>query len=427
MSSPPTTKNGHHEIIEHELANGLKVLTKEVHTAPVISNYIWYKVGSRNEQPGLTGASHWVEHMLFKGTPKFPKEKLKRVIEGNGGRWNGFTTTDYTAYYESLPADKVSIGLALEAERMQNSIFEPNEVESERTVILSEREGMENSPDYVLYEEVQATAYKAHPYQWGVIGWSSDLKSMTRDELYAHYQKYYTPNNATLVVVGDFKTADLMKELERYFSHLTRGENITGPTTVEPKQRGERRVKVRKVGTLAYVAVAYHIPAAGHPDLYPLEVLSTVMSSGKTSRLYRALVDKQLATSAYFYDGFSKDAGLAWVMAEACAGVTSNTLEAGLLEQVDAVQNDLITEAELEKAINQTAARFVFSLDSISNQASQIGYYETLLSYKYLETRLDRIRSVTREQIREAAQTYLTEDNRTVGHFQPIPPTSEAG
>jgi zinc protease len=267
MSSPPATKNGHHEIIEHQLPNGLKVLTKEVHTAPVISNYIWYKVGSRNERPGLTGASHWVEHMLFKGTPKFPKEELKRVIEGNGGRWNGFTTTDYTAYYESLPADKVSIGLALEAERMQNSIFKPDEVESERTVILSEREGMENSPDYVLYEEVQATAYKAHPYQWGVIGWSSDLKSMTRDELYAHYQKYYTPNNATLVVVGDFKTADLMKAVERYFSHLTRGETIAGPTTVEPTQQGERRVKVRKVGTLAYVAVAYHIPAAGHPDL----------------------------------------------------------------------------------------------------------------------------------------------------------------
>ena len=163
--NPITTgTSGHHdEISEHELLNGLKVLTKEVHAAPVISTYIWYKVGSRNERLGMTGVSHWVEHMLFKGTPKIPKDKLKRLIEGNGGRWNGFTSTDFTAYYETLPADKISVGLALEADRMQNSVFDPDEVEAERTVILSEREGSENSPQYVLWEEVQAAAYKTHP------------------------------------------------------------------------------------------------------------------------------------------------------------------------------------------------------------------------------------------------------------------------
>ncbi|MBI1929078.1 insulinase family protein, partial [Candidatus Poribacteria bacterium] len=414
-------------IIEHELANGLKILTKEVHAAPVASVYIWYKVGSRNERSGMTGVSHWVEHMLFKGTPKFPKDELKRVIEGNGGRWNGFTSTDYTAYYEVLPADKIAVGLSLEADRMQNSVFEPHEVESERTVILSEREGAENSPQFVLWEDVQATAYKAHPYQWGVIGWASDLKAMTRDDLYNYYCQRYVPNNATLVIVGDFDTSNLMKQVEAHFGHLRRGESIGGPSTVEPKQRGERRVTVRKEGHIAYVAVAYHIPAAGHPDLYPLEVLGTIMSSGKTSRLYRALVDKQLATSASFDPTFSKDAGLAWAFTEACADVDPGTLEQALLEQIEQVQNDLVTEAELEKAINKTEAHFIFSLDSVSNQAAQIGYYETVLSYKFLDTYLDQIRSVTRERMREVAQKYLTEDNRTVGHFRPIPPGNGGG
>ena len=245
---------------------------------------------------------------------------------------------------------------------------------------------------------------------------------MTRDDLYNHYRQNYVPNNATLVVVGDFDTANLMKQVEEYFAPLVPGESIDEPRTTEPEQRGERRVTVRKEGNIAYVAIAYHIPAAGHPDLYPLEVLSTIMSSGKTARLYGALVDKQLATSAHFDDGFSKDAGLAWAFAEACADVNAGVLEAALIEQFDRVKNDLVTEAELDRAINQTAARFVFSLDSVSDQASQIGYYETLLSYKYLNTRLETIRSVTREQIRDVAQKYLTQDNRTVGQFQPIAP-----
>ena len=326
------------EIMEHKLLNGLKVLTKEVHAAPVASSYIWYKVGSRNERPGLTGVSHWVEHMLFKGTPKFSKEALGRFIEGNGGRWNAFTSNDYTAYYETLPADKVSVALALESDRMQNSVFDPEEVEAERTVILSEREGYENTPQFVLREEVQATAYKAHPYQWGIIGWPSDLKTMTRDDLYDYYRQRYVPNNATLVLVGDFDTADLMKQVEDYFGTLAPGESIAGPTTTEPEQRGERRVTVRKEGTLAYVAIVYHIPAAGHPDFYPLEVISTVLSMGKTSRFYRAVVDKQLATSAYFYPDFSKDAGLAWTFAEAQVGVDPTTLEKALLEQIDRIQ-----------------------------------------------------------------------------------------
>ena len=420
--NPVTTgiSKPHNEINEHELLNGLRVLTKEVHAAPIVSTYIWYKVGSRNERLGITGVSHWVEHMLFKGTPKFPKDELKRLIEGSGGRWNGFTSTDFTAYFETLPAEKISVGLALEADRMQNSVFDPDEVETERTVILSEREESENSPQYVLWEEVQAAAYKTHPYQWGVIGWTSDLQSMTREDLYEYYRQHYSPNNATLIVVGDFNTSSLLKQVETHFGSLPPGELIPGPSTIEPKQQGERRVTVRKEGHIVYIAVAYHIPAAGHADLYPLEILGTIMSSGKSSRFYRALVDKQLATSADLDAGFSKDAGLAWTFAEAQADVTPEKLEAAMFEQIDCIQNDLVGALELERAINQSESQFLFSLDSVSEQASRIGYYETVLSHKYLDTFLERIRSVTREQIREAAQKYLTEDNRTVGHFRPI-------
>jgi zinc protease len=191
-----TSSVGNGEVSEFILENGMTVLTKEVHAAPVAACYIWYKVGSRNEQPGITGISHWVEHILFKGTPNLPKEELKRQIERNGGRWNGFTNTDYTAYFEILPADKIEFALKLESDRMQNSIFDESEVEPERTVILSEREGAENYPQFLLSEEVQATAYKAHPYQWGVIGWKSDLQAITRDDLYNYYRTYYVPNIA---------------------------------------------------------------------------------------------------------------------------------------------------------------------------------------------------------------------------------------
>ena len=408
----------------HQLDNGLTILTKEVYSAPVASIYIWYRVGARNERPGLTGISHWVEHMLFKGTKKFPKENLKRVIEGNGGKWNGFTSMDYTAYYEVLPADKIEVGLALEADRMQNSIFDPEEVENERTVILSERAGAENSPRFVLREEVQAAAYKAHPYQWGIIGWDSDLKSMTRNDLYSYYQRYYIPNNATLVVVGNFKTDQLLQQIRKHYQDLTIGEPIDEPKTIEPPQRGERRVTVRKEGQLAYVAMAYHIPPAGADDLYSLDVLSTIICVGKTSRFYQELVDQQIATSAYLSPMFSKDAGLAWAMAEACANVSADQLEKKILEQIERIQNDLVTEEELNRAIRQTEAEFIFAMDSVSNQAAQIGYYETIISHTYLHTYLDRIRAVTRKQIRESAQKYFGANNRTIGHFIPLPTES---
>ncbi len=408
------------EVTKHQLKNGLKVLIKEVHAAPVASCYIWYKVGARNERPGITGISHWVEHMLFKGTPSFPKEELKRVIERNGGQWNGFTNTDYTAYFETLPADKIELGLHIEADRMQNSVFDANEVGQERTVILSEREGAENHPQFLLREEVQATAYKAHPYQWGVIGWKSDLQSITREDLYNYYRDYYAPNNATLVLVGDFSTDDVLKKADKYFGEIPAGKPVPHPRTTEPEQYGERRVIVRRAGNLAHINIAYHVPAMGNEDIYPLNVLQMVLSHGRSSRLYKAIVHKELATSANFYVGISIDPGLAWLNAEVSASIQPETVEEALCAEIEKVQSEFVTDDEFKKAINQAEASFIYAQDSVSKQASRLGYYETIASYKYMYEYLDNIRKVTKEDIQRVAAKYLTADNRTVGYFIPV-------
>lgn len=407
------------DVAEHVLDNGLKVLTNEVHTAPVVACYIWFKVGGRNERPGITGTSHWVEHMLFKGTPNLPKDEFKRVVERNGGRWNGFTSTDYTAYFEVMPSDKIDEALMLEYERWQNSSFDPDEVASERSVIISEREGGENNPQFLLREEVLAAAYKAHPYQWGVIGWKSDLQSITRDDLYNHYKTYYVPNNATLVLVGDFDTDEIMKKVNDRFGEISSDSYVPQPTTVEPPQYGERRVSVRRAGNVPYIHIAYHIPAVGDDELYPLKVLQMILNYGKSSRLYRALIDTELSTHVYFSARELKDPGTAEMQADVRGDVEISAVEDALLTEIRKVQDEPVTEKEMGKAINQAEATFIYSQNSVSNRASRLGLYESIRSYKYLDTYLDRIKSVSKEDIQQVAQKYLTEDNRTVGHFQP--------
>ncbi|MBM3239831.1 insulinase family protein [Candidatus Poribacteria bacterium] len=407
------------EVAEFTLANELKVLLQEVHAAPVVACYIWYKVGARNERPGITGISHWVEHILFKGTPSLPKEELKRQIERNGGRWNGFTNTDYTVYFEVLPAEKIEIALKLESDRMQNSIFDESEVESEQTVILSEREGAENHPQFLLREEVQAAAYKAHPYQWGVIGWKSDLQSITREDLYNYYRAYYVPNNAILVLVGDFNKEQMLRKVNDYFQDIPAGGDISEPRTIEPQQYGERRVIVRKEGNIAYINIAYHIPAIDDRDVYPLDVLRMVLSYGRTSRVYKEIVDKELATSAGFYPNWNKDPGLAWIFAEVRHGVKPEDVEQAFLSEVLKIQSELVSDVELNRAINQAEASFVYQQDSVSNQAHRLGYYESIISHQFLDSYLQNIRIVSKEDVQRVAQKYLQADNRTVGYFIP--------
>src|SRR4029079_12537420 len=288
-------------VIAQTLPNGMLVLTREVHSAPVASCCVWYRVGSRNETPGTTGISHWVEHMLFKGTPNIPKGEMDRLIARNGGTVHGVNSSDYTAYFETLPADLIELVLQIESDRMVNSLFDADEIESERSVIISEREGHENDPEWWLSEAMMAATFQFHPYRNEVIGWKSDLRAITRDELFAHYQTYYMPNNAVLALVGDFQTDAIMKKVEQYFAGLPAGPQLPAFRAEEPEQQGERRVTIRRHGPAEYVQISYHPPNCRHPDLAPLVLLDAVLSGAKamgfgggaqtnrSARIYRAL------------------------------------------------------------------------------------------------------------------------------------------
>ena len=292
-----------HDIKETRLDNGMLVLSKEWHAAPVASSWLWYRVGSRNESTGLTGLSHWVEHMMFKGTQRFGKGDVMRLISRNGGSDNAFTWLDFTSYYEILPSDRFGIALDIEADRMTSCLFDESEVQAERTVIISEREGAENNPQFHLSEELMAAAFKVHTYGHETLGWKCDLQAITRNDLYHHYRTYYVPNNAILVLVGDFQTDRILEKVASLFGSIPSGPAVPPVTCVEPPQQGERRVTVRRPGGTAYVQMAYHAPAASHPDYWPMFVLASVLSgvgslnftspgaSGKSARLYRALVE----------------------------------------------------------------------------------------------------------------------------------------
>ena len=288
---------------EHVLGNGLTVLLKEIHSAPLISHWIWYRVGSRLEQPGRTGVSHWVEHMQFKGTEKYPDTVLDREISRNGGLWNAFTYTDWTAFYETMPADKIDLAISLEADRVSNSLFDPEEVESERTVILSEREGSENDPTFRLRERLLKTAFPNHPYRHEVIGETEDLRTITRDDLYEHYRKHYVPNNAVLVMAGDFDSDDMMRRIEKAWQGIPARPVPEYTITPEGPIPAPQTIEEHGPCDVTILQIVWRAPAGKDPDIFPLAIFDSVLSgpsslnmfgkghiSNRTSRLYRALV-----------------------------------------------------------------------------------------------------------------------------------------
>lgn len=416
---------------EHRLPNNLLVLTREVHSAPVATCWIWYRVGSRNESSGLSGISHWVEHMLFKGTPTQPKGSLDRLVARNGGMFNGFTGTDYTAYFETLPADRIELALHIESDRMVNSLFEPAEVESERTVILSELEGYANYPETWLDEAVKAAAFTVHPYRNPVIGYRHDLLAMSRDDLYQHYQTYYMPNNAVIVLVGDFQTEAMLALVERSFADLPMGPPLPRFYAVEPEPQGERRVKVQRPGPAEYVQITYLVPDCRSADFAPMVMLDAVLSgarslsfdrevrTNRSARIYKALVETGLASSANSSYGPSRDPYLFELYATVESNHHADEVEAALLREVEKVQHDGISNEELARVIKQVRAQVVYGSESVTNQALLIGMWEVLDSYKRVDSLLDELGQVRLEDVQRVAQTYLTEHRRTVGHFIP--------
>ena len=411
------------------------MLVQEEHTAPLASVWCWYKVGSKDERPGLTGVSHWVEHMNFKGTTNIPRDQVKGIIEQFGGSWNGYTWIDQTTYLETATRDALDRMLFIEAERMANCLYHPDDCESERTVIISELQGGENDPDQLLDQELTATAFKAHPYRHPTIGWLSDLETMTRDDLYGYYRRYYVPNNATLVIVGDVDTDEALRRVEHYFGAIPPGELPPRPRTVEPPQTGERRLTIRKEGTTGYLKVAYHAPAIADAAFFPLLILDAVLTGAKglnlwssfrvpppqrSARLYRALVEGRLASAVSGALLPTQDPFLYVISVTATEGTPLASAESVLLEEVDRVRVDGITDAELAKAKHQLKARLVFDNDSISNIAHQLGYFETIADVGTFLDLQRRIAAVTLEEAAAAARSTFDSSNRTIGWFDPV-------
>ncbi len=416
------------------LSNGLTVLVREVHTAPLVSVWCWYRVGSRDEGPGRTGVSHWVEHMNFKGTVNIPRDEMKGLVERFGGMWNGYTWIDQTTYLETAGRRSLDQMLFIEAERMHNGLYEPAECEAERTVIISELQGGENDPEQLLDIEVTATALRVHTYRHPTIGWLHDLRSMTRDDLFEHYRRYYVPNNATLVVVGDVDTDDVLSRVERHFGAIAEGGPMARIEAPEPPQLGERRVNVERAGTTAYLKLAYHAPAASDPDFFATLVLDAVLTGAKglnlwssfrgvppqrKARLYTALVERGLASAVGGALLATRDPFLYTISLTAMAGVDLDTLEGAALDAIDRIRRDGVTESEVARARRQLFARLVFENDSVTNIAHQLGYFETVTGAGFADAVVDRIAAVTVDEIAEAARRRLVPSARTVGRFIP--------
>lgn len=397
------------------LGNGLVVLTKELHTSPIVTSMIWYRVGSRNEQIGHTGKSHFLEHMLFKGTDRFKKGEIDLLTLKNGGGNNAFTSHDFTAYYFNFASDRWQIALDIEADRMVNCTFEAEEFEAEKKVVIEELKTSLDSPWGLLIQESDASAYKLHPYRNPVVGWLQDVERASAKEQYSYYKTYYNPNNAILVLVGDFETEQVLSRVNEIFSEIPMGPPAPPPTVVEPIQRGERRLTVRWRSKIPRLAIAYHAPQIAHADTYALQVLSVILSEGKTSRLYQRLVEKEQAvTFATAEYGESKDPTLFHIRAEARGDHSIDGTEESIHDELQSIATRGVTDQEIERAKHQIEAHFILSRERTLDQAILLGQIETLHNLDYIDGYLTRMAAVTADQVSAVCGQYLREDNRTV-------------
>ncbi len=457
------------DVKEHVLKNGLKLLMLEKHDVPIVCVRINYKVGSVDERPGITGVSHLFEHMMFKGTKLFgtrdysaEKSLLDRedelVLKISGEKGNGETAdkkkiellekeleevrkklrdlvvkdevfslylrhgayglnaatgTDGTYYYCDLPANKLELWAFIESDRMKNLVL--REFYSERDVVMEERRlRTENSPMGLLVEQLNAITFIAHPYRWPTIGWRSDIQNITKAETEEYFKRYYAPNNAVIVMVGDFHADDAIKLVGKYFGDIPSQPAPPKVKTVEPEQQGERRVEI-EFESNPYVAISYHIPAIGHPDLYALDIVSSLLSDGRTSRLYKSLIeDKRIAVMAHAYNGLGKYPDTFTFIAVPRAPHTVAEVESAFYEEIEKLKNTPATDWEMQKIKNQLEADFIRDLNSASGLANEIGQFEVLSDWRYINTFMDKLSQVTAADVMRVANKYLTKSNRTV-------------
>jgi zinc protease len=407
---------------EFVLDNGLKILLLEDHKSPAVTFQVWYRVGSRNEKDGKSGLSHFLEHMLFKGTSNVKPEEYSRIIAKNGGRSNAFTTSDVTAYFATMSRDKITTEIDLEADRMVNAALGEAYFEPEKKVIQEERRlRTDDNPVSALSEVTSAVAYMVHPYRRPVIGWMEDIQNLTRQDLVDYYKLYYAPNNAYVVVVGDFSTNDILPRIKAAFERVPRGAEPPRIRVEELPQQGERRIILKKEAELPFILLFYHAPNLKSPDSYALDLLSVVLAGGRSSRLYHDLVyqKRMVRNIDADYNGLSVDPGGFTVTAQLMPGKEAAEVEREIDFLLEKLKGELISERELQKAKNQIEAAFVFAQDSIFGQAMKIGYYEAVGGWRLMDSYIDGIRKVTREDIQKVAKEYLDRDRRTVGIMIP--------
>lgn len=412
------------------LSNGMRILTRELHHAPLGVVMVWYAVGSRNEKPGFTGISHFLEHMMFKGTPQFPSGVIEEGAKRRGGMWNAFTSYDYTAYYEVLPARHLEFGLAVEADRMVNMTFDSDLTARERGIIVSEREGSENRPSSWLHEVFMQEVFRSFPYGHMVLGHKDDIKATTAAALTDHYQRYYRPNNATLVVAGDFETDRLLEMVQRHFGPLAPGAPVQRLAGAEPAQTAERRCTVRRPGPNPHLMAGYRMPAADHPDQASLTVLAAILSGapsmsaggggmGRSSRFHRKVVSSGTAAWAGASPWGLEHGGLFLLNATPVPGISPERLEEALFSEVEALRQGPVPSDELERAKKQVRAQFVYAMESAMNQARILGATALTQGVARFDNALQENEAVTADDVLRVAQTYLDQRQRTIGWFLP--------
>jgi zinc protease len=404
------------------LKNGMKVLVQSDYSIPNVALYIFYRIGSRNERPGTTGLSHFFEHMMFNGAKKYGPGELDKVMESNGGSNNAYTTQNVTVYQDWFPRTALPTIYDIEADRIRDLSFDPQKIQSERGVVASERQlRVDNSNDGILDEQLWATAFLAHPYQWPVVGWMSDIEHWTMDDLKHHFEMGYSPSNATMVVVGDVTPEEIFQLCEKYIEPIPSHAPPPPVTTVEPEQLGERRLVVHKPAELPLLIIAYHVPQTNNPDFYALNILRTVLFQGESSRMYQRLVDKdQIALSVESQVENAFDPTLLEITAQPKQGVDPQACEKAIYEELDRPKNGLITDQELEKAKNIRLVEFYRQMQTISGRANTIGTYEVFFGdYNKLFEAAKNYGAVTKEDVKRMAKTYFGANNRTVATLLP--------
>jgi zinc protease len=404
------------------LKNGMKVLVQPDHSIPNVALYIFYRIGSRNEHPGTTGLSHFFEHMMFNGAKKYGPGELDKVMEANGGSNNAYTTQNVTVYQDWFPRSALSLIYDIESDRIRDLTFDPKKIASEREVVASERRlSVDNDNFGLLDEQLWATAFIAHPYQWPVVGWMSDIEHWTMEDLKHHFEMGYSPSNATMVVVGDVSPDEIFQLCEKFIESIPSHAPPPPVTTVEPEQLGERRLVVHKPAELPLLLIGYHIPQTNNPDYYALNILRSVLFQGESSRMYLRLVDKDqiaLDVSSFIQPAF--DPTLAILTVQPRQGIDPQACEKAIYEELDKVKAAQISDQELEKAKNGRLVEFYREMRTISGRANTIGTYEIFMGdYNKLFDAAKNYSAVTNADLQRVAKKYFGANNRTVATLLP--------